>query len=78
VYGLTICKRYCGRLTLKIDTKANGVLRIEAGAPNARTVAKRRALPECPRMVTDLKAVLERFVDALAVHRSQLHRRRDS
>jgi hypothetical protein len=66
VYDLTIFKLHCGRLTLKIYTKGERVLRIEATAHNTQVLGKRRALAEFPRIVTDLKAVLERFIEALA------------
>ena len=66
VYDLTIFKLDCDRLTLKIYTKGERVLRIEATAHNTKAVRKRRALAEFPRIVTDLKAVLERFIEALA------------
>src|SRR5207247_3616311 len=65
-YDLTIFKLHCGRLTLKIYTKGERVLRIEATAHNTQVLGKRRALAEFPQILTDLKAVLERFIDALA------------
>lgn len=66
VYDLTIFKLHCGRLTLKIYTKGERVLRIEAMAHNTRALGDRRALAEFPRILGDLKGVLERFLDALA------------
>ena len=66
VYDLTIFKLSCGRLTLKIYTKGERVLRIEATAHNTQALGRRRALAEFPRILTDLKAVLERFIEALA------------
>jgi DNA-binding transcriptional ArsR family regulator len=65
VYDLTIFKLHGGRLTLKIYTKGERVLRMEAMAHNTQTLG-RRALAEFPALVTELKAILERFVDALA------------
>jgi hypothetical protein len=65
VYDLTIFKLHGGRLTLKIYTKGERVLRIEAIAHNTQALG-RRALAEFPALVTELKAILERFVDALA------------
>jgi hypothetical protein len=65
VYDLTIFKLHCGSLTLKIYTKGERVLRIEAIAHNTRALG-RRALAEFPQLVIELKAILERFVDALA------------
>ena len=64
-YDLTIFKLHCGRLTLKIYTKGDRVLRIEAIAQNTRALG-RRALAEFSQLVIELKAILERFVDALA------------
>lgn len=65
VYDLTIFKLHCGRLTLKIYTKGERVLRIEAMAHNTKALG-RRALAEFPPLVAELKAILERFIDALA------------
>jgi hypothetical protein len=65
VYDLTIFKLHCGRLTLKIYTKGERVLRIEALAHNTRALGGRRSLSEFPHIVGELKAILERFVDAL-------------
>ncbi|HUE85807.1 MAG TPA: hypothetical protein VMO26_06980 [Vicinamibacterales bacterium] len=65
VYDLTIFKLHGGRLTLKIYTKGERVLRMEAIAHNTQTLG-RRALAEFPALVIELKAILERFVDALA------------
>lgn len=65
VYDLTIFKLHCGRLTLKIYTKGERVLRMEAMAHNTQALG-RRALAEFPPLVAELKAILERFVDALA------------
>ena len=53
-------------MTLKIYTNGERVLRIEAMAHNTRTLGDRRDLEEFPRILTDLKAVLEPFLDALA------------
>jgi hypothetical protein len=66
VYDLTIFKLHCGRLTLKIYTKGERVLRIEAMAHNTLALGGRRSLAVFPELLTELKAVLERFVDALS------------
>ncbi len=66
MYDLTIFKLHCGRLTLKIYTNGERVLRIEAMAHNTQALGRRRALSEFPPLVAELKIVLERFVDALA------------
>jgi hypothetical protein len=65
VYDLTIFKLHCGLLTLKIYTKGERVLRIEATAHNTRALG-RRSLDQFPHLLSDLKAILERFVTALA------------
>lgn len=66
MYDLTIFKLHGGRLTLKIYTKGERVLRVEAMAHNTRALGDRCALAELPRILGELKAVLERFLDALA------------
>lgn len=66
VYDLTIFKLHGGGLTLKIYTKGERVLRLEAMAHNTHALGRRRALAEFPPLVLELKTVLERFVDALA------------
>jgi hypothetical protein len=65
-YDLTIFKLHCGRLTLKIYSKGERVLRIEAVAHNTRELNCGRALDKFPEVVSRLKAVLERFADALS------------
>jgi hypothetical protein len=65
VYDLTIFKLHCGLLTLKIYTKGERVLRIEAIAHNTRALG-RRSLDAFSQLLTDLKAILERFVTSLA------------
>src|SRR5215831_7890555 len=65
-YDLTIFKLHCGKLTLKIYSKGERVLRIEAVAHNTRELNCGRALDKFPELVSRLKAVLERFVDALS------------
>jgi hypothetical protein len=65
-YDLTIFKLHCGKLTLKIYSKGERVLRIEAVAHNTRELNCGRALDKFPEVVSRLKAVLERFADALS------------
>ena len=65
-YDLTVFKLHCGRLTLKIYTKGERVLRIEAVAHNTQQLNCRRSLEMFPEVVSRLKAVLERFADALS------------
>jgi hypothetical protein len=66
VYDLTIFKLHCGRLTLKIYTKGARVLRIEAAAHNTRELRCGRSLENFDRLVTALKSMLQRFMDALS------------
>src|SRR6201993_166344 len=65
-YDLTVFKLHCGRLTLKIYTKGERVLRIEAVAHNTRELKCGRSLENFPEVVFRLKAILERFADALS------------
>jgi hypothetical protein len=65
-YDLTIFKLHCGKLTLKIYSKGERVLRIEAAAHNTRELNCGRALDTFPEIVSRLKAVLERFADNLS------------
>jgi len=65
-YDLTIFKLRCGKLTLKIYTKGERVLRIEAVAHHTQELNCRRSLEMFPQVVSRLKAILERFADALS------------
>ena len=65
-YDLTIFKLHCGKLTLKIYTKGERVLRIEAVAHNTQELNCGRSLEKFPELVSRLKAVLEKFADALS------------
>jgi hypothetical protein len=65
-YDLTIFKLHCGKLTLKIYTKGERVLRIEAVAHNTRELNCGRSLEKFSEVVSRLKAMLERFADALS------------
>jgi hypothetical protein len=65
-YDLTIFKLHCGKLTLKIYSKGERVLRIEAVAHNTQQLNCGRALDKFPEVVARLKGVLERFADALS------------
>ena len=64
-YDLTIFKLHCGKLTLKIYSKGERVLRIEAVAHKTQELNCGRALHKFPEVVSRLKGVLERFADAL-------------
>jgi hypothetical protein len=65
-YDLTISKLHCGRLTLKIYTKGERVLRIEAMAHDTAELHCGRGLERFPRIVTELRDILERFTQALS------------
>src|SRR6267378_2060535 len=65
-YDLTIFKLHCGKLTLKIYTKGERVLRIEAVAHNTTELNCGRSLDKFPEVVSRLKGMLERFADALS------------
>jgi len=64
-YDLTVFKVHFGRLTLKIYTKGERVLRIEAIAHNTVDLRCGRRLDRYPDMVARLAAILERFMEAL-------------
>jgi hypothetical protein len=65
-YDLTIFKLRCGRLTLKIYTKGERVLRIEATAHNTQELDCGRSLENFPEIVSRVKTILERFMNALS------------
>ena len=65
-YDLTKFKLHCGKLTLKIYTKGERVLRIEAVAHNTEALDCGRSLERFPRIVSELKVILERFMNALS------------
>jgi hypothetical protein len=65
-YDLTIFKLHCGRLTLKIYTKGERVLRIEAIVHNTEELRCGRSLEKFPQIVVALKSILKRFMEALS------------
>jgi hypothetical protein len=56
----------CGKLTLKIYTKGERVLRIEAIAHNTEQLECGRSLEKFPEIVAILKSLLERFIHTLS------------
>ena len=65
-YDLTVFKLHCGKLTLKIYSKGERVLRIEAVAHNIREFHCGRLLHNFPEIVRRLRGMLERFMEALS------------
>ena len=65
-YDLTILKLHCGKLTLKIYTKGERVLRIEVVVHNTEQLRCGRSLEKFPEIVVQAKGILERFMDALS------------
>ena len=65
-YDLTIFKLHCGKLTLKIYTKGERVLRLEAVVHNTEELRCGRSLEKFPQIVAEAKGILHRFMDALS------------
>jgi hypothetical protein len=65
-YDLTIFKLHCGKLTLKIYTKGELVLRIEVVVHNTEQLRCGRSLEKFPEIAVQAKSILERFMDALS------------
>ena len=65
-YDLTVFKLHCGKLALKIYSKGERVLRIEAVAHNIREFNCGRLLDNFPEIVRRLKGMLEQFMQALS------------
>jgi hypothetical protein len=61
-YDLTVFKIHFGMFTLKMYTKGERVLRIEAMIHNVRTMRCARSLPNFPVILSRLKDILERFL----------------
>ena len=64
-YDLTVFKVHDGKLTLKICSKGESVLRIEAVVHNAKELCCGLSLGNFPRMVELLRGMLERFLNTL-------------
>ena len=65
VYDLTVFKVHFGRLTLKVYTKGERVLRAEAIAHNAAELRCGRRLDRFAEVVRELSALLTRFLESL-------------
>src|SRR5213592_2789225 len=61
-YDLTIFKLHCGKLTLKIYTKGELVLRIEVFVHNTEQLRCGRSLEKFPEIVVRAKSILGRFM----------------
>jgi hypothetical protein len=64
-YNLTIFKVHYGKLTLKIYSKGERVLRIEVIAHNSKALRCGKILDKYPQIITALKQILERFTTVL-------------
>lgn len=65
-YDLTLFKLHCGKLTLKIYTKGERVLRIEVVVHNTEELRCGRSLEKFPEIVVQAKSILERSMEALS------------
>jgi hypothetical protein len=64
-YDTTIFKVHYGKMTLKIYSKGEHVLRIEVILHNAKAYRWGHSLPCFPEIVVRLKGILERFLNAV-------------
>ncbi|MHC4690969.1 MAG: hypothetical protein ACYS5F_15285 [Planctomycetota bacterium] len=64
-YNLTIFKVHYGKLTVKMYSKGERVLRIEVVAHNCKTLRCGIGLEKFPRIVETVKEILERFLSVL-------------
>ena len=62
-YDLTIFKLHFGKLTLKVYTKGERVLRIEVVLHNAKELRCGRLLEKFPPIVIRLKQIANQFLD---------------
>jgi hypothetical protein len=64
-YDLIIFKIHFGKLTVKLYTKGERVLRGEAIVHNTRALHVGRSLPNFPKIISELQQILVRFFDVL-------------
>ena len=64
-YDLTVFKLHFGKITVKLYTKGEHVLRAEVIVHNATALPCGRSLPKFAEIVTRLKGILERFLNVL-------------
>jgi hypothetical protein len=65
VYDLTIFKVHFGKLTVKMYSKGEHVLRIEVIVHNTKQLHCRRRIDQLPQIIALLKGILERFLKVL-------------
>jgi hypothetical protein len=65
VYDLTVFKIHYGKLTAKMYSKGEHVLRIEAIAHNTKDLRCGKLIERFPQITESLKTILERFLSAL-------------
>lgn len=65
VYNMTVFKVHYGLLTAKMYSKGERVLRIEVIAHNCKALHYGIGLDKYPKIIEELKAILERFLSAL-------------
>jgi len=64
-YGVTVFKVHYGKLTLKLYTKGERILRIEIVVHNTKELGCVKRLDRFPRIVRQLKQILARFTQVL-------------
>jgi hypothetical protein len=64
-YDLTVFKIHFGKFTIKMYTKGERVLRIEAIIHNLRVTRWGRSLPKLLDIVSRLKEILNRFLETV-------------
>lgn len=65
VYDLTVFKIHFGKLTVKMYTKGEHVLRIEVIVHNTKALLWGRSLPKFPDIISRLKSMLDRFLNVV-------------
>lgn len=65
VYDLTIFKIHYGKLTIKMYSKGERVLRIEVIVHNTKQLRCRKRIDRFPQIIALLKGILERFLKVL-------------
>jgi hypothetical protein len=65
VYDLTIFKIHYGKLTIKMYSKGERVLRVEVIAHNVKQLGYGREIKRFPQITTSLKVIVERFLAVL-------------